>query len=46
MTMQLFLQVLALVLLILADIKPIPSNPLIELGWLGMACWLGSLLIR
>lgn len=46
MTMQLFLQVLALVLLLLASIGPIPQNPYVNLGWLGMACWLLSLMLR
>ena len=46
MTLQLFLQVLALVLLLLASIGPIPNNPYVNLGWLGMFFWLLSLLLR
>jgi hypothetical protein len=46
MTIQLFLQVLALVLLLLASISKIPGNPWVNLGWLGMFFWLLSILIR
>jgi hypothetical protein len=38
-TLQLFLQVLALVLLLLAGLN-IPSHPRLNLGWLGMFFWL------
>jgi hypothetical protein len=46
MTLILFLQVLALVLLLLAAIGPIPQNPYVNLGWAGMFVWLLSLLLK
>lgn len=46
MTLILFLQVLALVLLLLASIGPLPSNPWVNLFPLGMFCWLLSLILR
>ena len=42
MNLHLFVQVLALVLLVLAAVN-VPSNR-VSLGWAGMACWLGSLM--
>lgn len=46
MTLVLFLQVLALVLLLLAAIGPIEKNPYVHLGWAGMGFWLLSILVR
>lgn len=46
MTMQLFIQVLALVLLLLASFKPVPDNPWLNLGWLGMFFWLLAITLR
>jgi hypothetical protein len=46
MTLVIFLQVLALVLLLLESIGPIPANKYIRLGWAGMFFWLLSELVR
>jgi len=48
MTLVLFLQVLALVLLLLAAIGPVHrgAGPYVHLGWAGMFCWLLSLIVR
>jgi hypothetical protein len=45
MTINLFLMVLALVLLLLAGLN-VPSSLRINLGWFGMFFWLLSLVIR
>jgi hypothetical protein len=39
MSVNLFLQVLALVCLVLAALKT-PEHPRISFGWLGMALWM------
>jgi hypothetical protein len=44
-TINLFLMVLALVLLLLAGLN-VPSHPRINLGWLGMFFWLLAIVIR
>ena len=44
MTINLFLQVLALALLLLAGVNV--GHPRANLGWLGMFCWLLSIVIR
>lgn len=46
MTLALFFQVLALVLLLLAAIQKINANPYVNLGWAGMFFWLLSLVLR
>ena len=45
MTVNLFLQVLALVLLLLAGLN-VPAPPRFSLGWLGMFCWLLSMILH
>jgi hypothetical protein len=45
MTITLFLQVLAVVLLLLAAIQKIPANPWVHLGWLGLFFWFLALLL-
>ena len=44
MTLNLFLLVLAFVLLVLAAIN-VPSPPRISFGWMGMALWLLTLVL-
>jgi hypothetical protein len=44
-TLNLFLMVLALVLLLLAGIG-VPDQPRLRLGWLGMFFWLLATVVR
>jgi hypothetical protein len=44
-TIQLFLMVLALVLLLLAGLN-VPSHPRINLGWFGLFFWLLAIVLR
>ncbi len=46
MTLPLFLAVLGLVLLLLAAIKPIPDNPWLHLGWLGLFFWFLATILK
>ena len=45
LTTSLFIQVLALVLLLLAGLN-VPTPPRFNLGWFGMFFWLLSLFVR
>ncbi len=45
MTINLFLVVLAIVLVLLAALKT-PEHPRVSFGWLGLFCWLLSMAIK